>query len=452
MNADASTRVADLERTVEELRGMLASREGAYDERAAHQVAANNVLKAISTSPGDAQPALDLIARRAMELCNANAVGVYSYDGALIDLLVGHDRIASAEETRAFRSQFPIVPARHTTMGRAILERRIDHLRGHAGEPEPSALMRAMGLKSFLHLPLIRDGKVIGCIGMNALEPGGFSDTQVELLKTFAEQAVIAITSAETWHALQTRTANLREALEQQTATAEVLGVINASPGDLAPVFEAILEKAHGLCGADIGALTRYDGEFMRAVAVRGLSAENAALIKEPFRPSPGGGIQRLIDGARFSQMADMATEHVPGQSETFATRTGLRTYLGIPLRKDGMFIGQISAYRREVRPFAEKDIALLENFAAQAVIAMENARLLSELRARTGELAERNTAFAERIEHQAATIDVLKAMSASPGDPQPVFDLIAQRARDICGGYGVSVFEYDGALMHLRA
>ena len=247
--------------------------------------------------------------------------------------------------------------------------------------------------------------------------------------------------------ATQQELAELRQqrdaALARESALAEVLSIINRSPSDPGPVFQAILEKAHALCGAEIGALATYDGTFMRAVAVRGLSAEHAALITEPYRPSPGG-IQRLIDGARFNQIADIKASNVSGFGRMFADRTGLQTYLGVPLRKDGVFVGQISAYRTEVRPFTEKEIALLESFAAQAVIAMENARLLTELRVRD----EDNSRL---IARQSASIEILKTISASPDDPQPVFEMIARRARELCGAEAASVSEFDGTMMTMR-
>ena len=452
MSTGSDAEFAELERTVADLRRELAATRCAHAERIAQQAATMDVLQAMSDSPGDAQPVFDAIARRAKEFCQADgAAVVLLHDGQLH--LRGYTGF-SGTSGQVYEAAFPR-PVDNTTMvGRAIIASDAVFNPDIMADPdyELKNVGAASSIRSSAAVPLSRDGVPIGAVTLGRFTLGGFSDAQMELLRTFAQQAVIAITSAETYHALQTRTASLRDSLEQQTATAEVLGVINASPGDLAPVFEAILEKAHALCEAEIGTLTSYDGEFMRAVAVRGLSAEHATLVTEPYRPSPGGGVQKLIDGARFSQMPDMQADHVLGFSETFATRTGLRTYLGIPLRKDGAFLGQISAYRREVRPFTEKEIALLENFAAQAVIAIENARLLGELRERTAELAERNTAFAERIDHQAATIDVLKAMSASPGDPQPVFDLIVRQAREQCSGEVASLFEFDGTMIYCRA
>jgi GAF domain-containing protein len=207
-------------------------------------------------------------------------------------------------------------------------------------------------------------------------------------------------------------------ALARETALAEVLDVINRSPGDLISVFEAILERAHALCGAAIGSLVLYDGANFRAAATHGWPDSIAALFREPAPPNRSR--QRLVEGERFVHVLDIRTFEAGPNSpwgDVARDNTDARTMLLVPLRKDGALLGFISAFRPEVLAFSDKEIVLLESFAAQAVIAMENARLVDVLRQRTAELAKRNDEYGERIEHQSATIEVLKAMSASPSD-----------------------------------
>ena len=241
---------------------------------------------------------------------------------------------------------------------------------------------------------------------------------------------------------LEARAAERDEALEQQTATAEVLQVINASPGDLAPVFEAMLEKGVRLCEASFGLLMTYDGEYFHTVALHSVPAAYAAFLRAPIRPAPQNGLGRLLGGERLIHIADITADEAYRLGDPLRVATadlgGSRTHLVVPLLKDGAFLGAIVAYRQEVRPFSDKQIALLQNFAAQAVIAMENARLVTETR--------------EALEQQTATAEILRVISSSPTDVQPVFDAIAVSAMRLCGAQFSAVFRFDGELNHFVA
>jgi GAF domain-containing protein len=408
----------------------LAQRNSEYAERIEQQSATIDVLKAMSNSPGDAQPVLERITRRAVELCGAAGARLVEFDGSLCHLralVLAPEFETDADET--LRRLYPSAPDRDAIDGRTILDSTIVHVRDPA---ELSPRWRGPLWGSVVGVPLLRDGHAVGAIVLARPQSGGFRQTQIELLQTFAEQAVIGIASAETYRALQGRTSDLQEALEQQIATAEVLAVINASPGNLAPVFDAILEKAHTLCGATLGSLVLYDGTHFRAAATHAHPEQYAAVVRQPQRPTRR--TQPLIDGERFVHVLDMKANEEELDHEVARTRferTDMRTALWMPLRKDGTLLGFISAFRSEVRAFTDRQIALLENFAAQAVIAMDNARLLTEQR--------------EALEQQTATADVLEVINASPGNLTPVFEAMLEKAMRLCGAAFGSFYTYDG-------
>jgi signal transduction histidine kinase len=347
------------------------------------QTATAEVLQVINASPGDLAPVFDAMLEKAMRLCGAAFGSLYTYDG---------ERFHSAAQRgvppayAAYRDEHPPLLTPGGAPALLLDTRRPVHaldLMAHesyrAGHPNVCAMVELGGVRTSLAVPLINDAKFLGFITIFRQEVRAFSDKQIALLENFAAQAVIAIENARLL-------GELREALEEQTATADVLGVINSNPGDLAPVFDAMLEKAHGLCGIAMGSLELYDGQRFRAVAVRGLSDTFADMLRQGYPASENPATGPLIDGGRLTHIRDL-TETDYAITRSGAELDAARTLLCVPLRREGTLLGMIASSRKEVRPFSDKEIALLENFAAQAVIAMENARPLNEIRQRQAEL-----------------------------------------------------------------
>src|SRR5215468_10630801 len=400
--ADPSQINADLRR---ELREALA-REAAMAE----------VLQVINSSPGDLAPVFDAMLERALSLCGAVSGHLMTWDGEAFETAAIHGGMGGIPFGTRVR------PKPGFILDRVAHGDPVIHVTDVFADPAYHAssyfrdIVEVGGIRTMLYVALRKEDALLGVIGVYRQEVRPFTDKQIALLQNFAAQAVIAMENAR----LLTET---REALEQQTATAEVLQVINSSPGDLTPVFDAILEKAHDLCGAAHGNLWTYDGELFHPVATRG-NPRFAEWLRDrsSVLPAPGTVLERIVRGQDFLQIADAASDQAfctSAYSREVIEVTGARTTLIISLRKDTTLLGVIFAYRQEVRPFSQKQIALFKSFGAQAVIAMEDARLLTETR--------------EALEQQTATAEVLQVINSSPGDLAPVFDAMLERATRLC-------------------
>jgi PAS domain S-box-containing protein len=392
-----------------------------------------DVLKVISRSTFDLQTVLETLAESAVRLCAAERGLVFRFDGKLLQFTAGHN---VSREFRDFLEGNPIAPGRNSNAGRAALERRTVHNLDVQNDPEYTyGGSRVDPYRTVLAVPMHKSDELVGVFVIYRHEVRAFTDSQIALMETFADQAVIAIENVR----LLTEQ---REALEQQTATAEVLGVINTSPGDLAPVFDAMLEKALRLCDAAIGGLGTWQENRFRFVAARGPQPLIEYIASNEVSLGSREGFSRVARGEGFVQFTDISKSELYESGEPYTRalvdRCGARTTLSVPLAKDDTVLGILAFFRQEVKPFSDKQIALVKNFAAQAVIAMENARLISETR--------------EALEQQTATAEVLQVINSSPGDLTPVFDAMLERAMRLCQAAFGFLRTYDGTYAQLVA
>ena len=414
------------------------------------QTATADVLKVISRSTFDLQIVLDTLVELAVRLCRADNVVIFLREGENYRLTANY---GYSREYEDFMRRHPIAPGRGTIAGRAALECRPVHVLDILADPDYT-MVEAQRLGSFrtmLGVPLMRDGIPIGVMTLlrNTVQP--FSDTETDLATTFADQAVIAIENGRLVNELRQRTADLSESLEQQTATSEVLRVISSSPGDLQPVFSAMLESAARLCDASFGNIFRWDDDALRLVATYNTPAAFVeARSQFPLRRTQNNPIGEMLAAKTVLHVHDLAADerYINRRDPNIIAAVeqgGVRTFLAVPMLKDNELIGALIVYRQEVRPFSDKQIELVKNFAAQAVIAIENTRLLNELRQRTTDLTQ-------SLEQQTATSQVLSVISSSPANIQPVLEIIGERAEKLCDAEIGVVSLIEGELIRLAS
>jgi GAF domain-containing protein len=407
------------------------------DEALEQQAATSEILRVIRSSPSNVQPVFDAVAESAARLCESFDSAVWRREGDRL-LLVAHHGAIPQTGSESF---LPLV--RGTVGGRSVLDGRTVHIADIQTEgdefPITSENARRQGYRTILSVPLMREGIAIGAIVLRRTEARLFTERQIALLQTFANQAVIAIENTRLLNELQQRTDDLSEALEQQTATSGVLQVISSSPGELEPVFQAILENATRICEAKYGILHLYEGEAFRTVAFHNAPPEFVAERKRaPIHPGPNTGLGRAARTKQVVHIADLMADPAYADRDPLRVQAievlRARTFLAVPMLKEDEFVGAISIYRQEVRPFTDKQIELVQNFAAQAVIAIDNTRLLNELR--------------ESLQRQTATSEVLQVVSSSPGELEPVFQGVLENATRLCEAkFGVMFYYQDGAL-----
>jgi GAF domain-containing protein len=411
------------------------------------QTATSEVLQVISKSPGELESVFEVMLENAVRICGANFGNLWLREGD--GFRIGATRGAPTAYDDFLRRAGLVKPDPTVGLGTLIRTKQpfqtedVTALPTH-GDKQRQALIDLTGARTLIGVPMLKANEVIGAIGIYRQEVRPFTDKQIELVKNFAAQAVIAIENAR----LLTE---LRESLQQQTATADVLKVISSSPGELEPGFEAMLANATRICEATFGNLLLFEDNAFRAVAVHSKESFDD-LRRKPvidLRDNPGIPLDRVANSKQLVHVLDLRTDQsYIGKNDRIVSLVeiaGARTLLDVPMLKENELVGVIVLYRQEVRPFTDKQIELVKNFAAQAVIAIENTRLLNELRQRTDDLTE-------SLEQQAATSEVLQVISSSPGELEPVFNAMLANATRICEATFGNLFLREGPIFRAVA
>jgi signal transduction histidine kinase/putative methionine-R-sulfoxide reductase with GAF domain len=426
----------------------LEARTKELQETLEYQTATSDILSVISRSPNELQPVLNAIVSTAFRLCPSDRalIMLQTQGGYRAAARAGFTPVEVEERMR----QSPIPVDRGSVFGRVVQQGRTIHVfdvRSDSGY----ALMPSLVVddrRTVLGVPLLRESEVAGVIVLLRTRVEPYTQRQIGLIETFADQAVIAMSNARLFEAEQARTHELSVALQRQMATSEILGIISASPGKLEPVFDAILERARELCAARFGHLLLFDGPTLRPAALHNVPPAYAEFWHNaPPLAFPGTLVWRLRETKQPYQLEDTRLSEAYRARVPLAVATvelaGARTLLGVPMLKDRQVIGAIVLYRTEVRLFDEQQVALLSSFADQAVIAIENARLFEEVQARTSELSA-------SLEQQTATADVLKVISRAAFDLPKVLDTLVESAASLCDSYDTAILQTDGDVLRI--
>jgi GAF domain-containing protein len=410
------------------------------------QTATSEVLQTISRFPGELEPVFSTMLENAVRICDAKFGNIYRWDGNALSLVAACNTPPAFAEARRLSPHLPAdsnTNAMASVPGRMVAAKSALHIADLAADqayvdrrPQTVAAVELGGVRTFLAVPMLKDDQLIGAFALSRQEVHPFTDRQIELVKNFAAQAVIAIENARVLN-------ELRQSLEQQTATAEVLQVVGSSLGDLEPIFGAMLEKAVRICDAKFGNIYGRDGDVFCLLATHNTPPALAEHRKHaPIRSDPTTLFGRMMAAKAVVHVADLKAEraYIERVPETVSAVElgGIRTILAVPMLKENEVVGAFTVYRQQVNPFTDKQIALVTNFAAQAVIAIENARLLAELR--------------QSLEQQTAAAEVLQVISSSPGHLQPVFAAMLERAARLCDAKFGNIFRWDDEALHLVA